>query len=185
MQLLSEAIGLIDRLQTENMYPDSDRVIGTYYALAKHCYSWLNSRKSALFLAEIAVLAAEKQKDKLLEAEKVLEGLAQKDSQDVDLLRCRARLLAKQGKFKEGAELWTQVANIRKSDTPSASQRSWKWWRAKFYELYCWSKCPQIQNASVLHTIEVLENSFSDIPPLWSEKFGSLKQQCRPKDNSL
>ena len=180
MQLLSEAISIIDRL---NMYPDSDRVIGTYYALAKHCYSRLNSRKSALFLAEIAVLTAEKQKDKLLEAEKVLEGLAQKDSRDVDLLRCRARLLGEQGKFSKAAGLWAQICRIQKNRSPSTSRRNWKWWRAKFYQLYCWAKISQVEKQNVLHTIEVLENSFSDIPPLWAEKLNLLKQQLpQPTD---
>ena len=176
--LLTKIVSEIDRLQvqTDNfvkMMQDSEKI-------ARFYYDCLDNEKAGLLLAEISIFSADKNQEKLSVIDTLLGNLAQNsDADNVDLLRCRARLLTEQGKFKEAAELWTQVANIRKSDAPSAQQRSRKWWRAKFYELNCWAKCPQTQKTSVLHTIEVLENSFHDIPPLWAEKLSSLKQQCR------
>jgi len=48
----------------------------------------------------------------------------------------------------------------------------------------CLAKIPRPHKKDILHTIEVLENSFADIPPLWAEKLNSLKQQCRKGDDN-
>ena len=84
-----------------------------------------------------------------------------------------------QGKFAEAARLWAQLAKSRKSEAPETARRIWKWWRAKFYELDCCAKMPQTDKMSVLHTTEVLESSFTDIPPFWAKKLNLLKQKCR------
>ncbi len=178
MELLSEVVDTIDKLQLQA--DDFDKTIHNCKKLAEFSHKSTNDRQSGLLLTEISILAAAKDKEKLSEAEKLLNNMAgDGDANDVNLLRCRARLLAEQGRFSEAAGLWAQVAKIRKSETVSTNQRSWKWWRAKFYELHCCAKISQIQKEKVLHTIEVLENSFTDIPPLWAEKLSSLKQQCR------
>ena len=98
---------------------------------------------------------------------------------DVNFLRCRARLLAEQGKFNKAAKVWAQVAQMRKKDMTPENQRSWKWWRAKFYDLDCWSKSPKTQKQEVLHTIDVLKNSFDNIPPLWAEKLNLLMGEIK------
>ncbi len=182
MELLSEVVDTIDRFEKSGL---SFRVLKQ---LAQFCYDCLKGRQrrqAGLFLVEISIFAAAKEKDTLLAVEKLLSNLANADAGDVDLHRCRARLLTENGKFKEAAGLWAQIGEVRKSELPEASRRSWKWWRAKFYELYCWAKCPQTKKEEVLHTIEVLENTFTSVPPLWAEKLDSLKQQCRSKDDSL
>ena len=173
--LLTKIVGEIDRLQvqTDNfvkMMRDSEKI-------ARFYYDCLDNEEAGLLLAEISIFAAVEDKDKLSAVEQILNSFSTSNKADeVDLLRCRARLLTEQGKFEEAAESWAQICEIRKNESPSETRRSWKWWRAKFYELDCWAKCPQTQNASVLHIIEVLENSFHDIPPLWAEKLSSLKQ---------
>jgi hypothetical protein len=130
-----------------------------------------------LYLAEISVFAANKDQQRLSESGKLLDVLASQGLADnVDLLRCRARLLTQQNNFAEAAELWAKIAEIRKDEPAPPHQRSWKWWRAKYYELYCLSKQPQTNKQSLLHTIEVLENSFAGAPPLWAEKLKSLKE---------
>ncbi len=179
-KLLAEVIDKIDEFKTEPDNPYSREMMENCKKLAQFCYSTLNNRQSGLFLAEISIFAADKNKENLLEADELLNNLAG-DSRDadVDLLRCRARLFSEQGKFEQAAELWAKITRIQKNKLPKADQQSWKWWRAKFYELYCWSKCPQAKKKEVLHTIEVLENSFTDIPPLWAEKLNSLKLLCR------
>ncbi|MBA7636874.1 hypothetical protein ES703_44502 [subsurface metagenome] len=178
MELLSEVVDTIDKLQLQA--DDFDKTIHNCKKLAEFSHKSSNDRQSGLLLTEISILAAAKDKEKLSEAEKLLNNMAgDGDANDVNLLRCRARLLAEQGRFSEAAGLWAQAAKIRKSETVSTNQRSWKWWRAKFYELHCCAKISQTEKEKVSHTIEVLENSFTDIPPLWAEKLSSLKQQCR------
>jgi hypothetical protein len=175
MELLSEVVNTIDELELQA--DDFGKTIQDCKKLAEFSHKSTNNRQSGLLLTEISIFTADKDKEKLSEVEKLLDNITvDGNANDVDVLRCRARLLAGQDKFSEAAGLWVQVAKIRKNQVASANQRSWKWWRAKFYELYCCAKISQIQKEKVLHTIEVLENSFTNIPPLWSEKLSSLKQ---------
>ncbi|MHC4461150.1 MAG: hypothetical protein ACYS6W_04780 [Planctomycetota bacterium] len=177
MELLSEVVDTIDELELQA--DDFDKTIYDCKKLAEFSHKSTNGRQSGLLITEISILAADKDKKKLSEAENLLNNIVgDGDANDINLLRCRARLLDEQGKFSEAARLWAQVAKIRKSETVPTNQRSWKWWRAKFYELYCCAKISEIEKEQVSHTIEVLENSFADIPPLWAEKLSSLKQQC-------
>ena len=177
MELLSEVVDTIDELELQA--DDFGKTIHDCKKLAEFSNKYTNNRQSGLLLAEISILAADKDEEKLSETEKLLDNMAgDGDANDINLLRCRARLLTEQGRFSEAAGLWAQVAKMRKSETVSTNRRSWKWWRAKFYELHCCAKISQIQKEKVSHTIEVLENSFTDIPPLWTEKLSSLKQQC-------
>jgi len=178
MELLSEVADTIDELELQA--DDFGKTIHDCKKLAEFSHKSINDRQSGLLLTEISTLAADKDKKKLSETEKLLNNMAgDGDANDINLLRCRARLLTAQGKFGKAVKLWDKICEIRKSQLTSANQRSWKWWRAKFYELYCCAKISQTEKEKVLHTIEVLENSFTDIPPLWAEKLSSLKQQCR------
>ena len=179
MELLSEVIDKIDYYQTKK--DNFPKMVQNCHKLANFCYNCFDGRQkrwAGLLLAEVSVFAAEKEKGKLSAVEKLFSTLAGDDANDVNLLRCRARLLTEQAKFEDAAAMWAQVAKIRKGESPSAQKRSWKWWRAKFYELDCWSKCPQAEKESILHTIDVLEASFTDIPSLWAEKLNSLKQEA-------
>ena len=184
MELMRKIIEKIDRLPEQttdflNFVKNCQKIAEYCKQIALTTYGLIPASTARLYLAEVAVFAANKEQKKLLEVDKLLDNLAKEGlSENVDLLRCRARLLAEQGKFCEAAGLWAQVAKIRKGESPSAQKRSWKWWRAKFYELDCWSKCPQAEKGSVLHTIDVLKASFTDIPSLWAEKLSSLKQEA-------
>ena len=175
--------GIVDEVdQMEIRVKHFLQILQHHKKFAEFCYRCLDvpqKQQAALLLAEISVLAADKDKGKLSEAEKLLNTLPEEGrGGDVDLLRCWARLFCEQGKFADASVLWVQICNIRKNQLPSPSRRSWKWWRAKFYELYCWSKLPRTKNEQVCHTIDVLENTFDHIPPLWAEKLSSLKQQA-------
>jgi tetratricopeptide (TPR) repeat protein len=181
MELLSEIIEKIDYYQAKlDGFP---KMIKDSYKLAIYCRDYSNagdSRHAALMLAEISTFVTEKEQRKLFLASELVNSLAkQDDASDISLLRCRARLLTAQGKFAEAARLWAQIAKIQQNNTNGAYQRTWKWWRAKFYELDCFAKIPQTEKQDILYTIEVLENSFTDIPPLWAEKLDLLKQKCR------
>lgn len=177
-ELLSEVIGEIEAYASKT--GDFTQMMQDFKKTARSCYDCSPDQQSSLFLAEVCVLTAGKDKERLSEVEKLLDNIAQNmDVNDVDLVRSRARLLNEQGKFDEAAGMWAQVAEMRKSESSAENQRSWKWWRAKFYELRCWAQCPQTKKKDVLHTIEVLENSFTDIPTLWAGKLNLLKQQIK------
>ena len=187
MTLLAEIADKIDSLEFEaDNFPQMMRACEK---LAQFCYDCLvgpQQYAAGLFLAEFAVFAAAKNQQELSTIEKLLDNLAKdNDANNVDLLRCRARLLTEQGKFNRASALWSKICQIQKAQSPSANRQSWNWWRAKFYELYCWSKCADTQKQDVLHTIEVLENSFTNIPSLWAEKLNLLKEGQTRNNSSL
>lgn len=176
MVLLSEIIENADSLeyQEDDFFQTADKC----KRLAQIYYKCLEDLQAGLFLAEISVFAANKDNDRLSKIEKLLNNLsADYDEETVDLIRCRARLLTAQQKFEEAAKLWSRICKIQKTQDFSSNTRSFKWWRAKYYELYCWSKLPQAKKQTLVHTIEVLENTFRDVPLLWAEKLKSLKNQ--------
>ncbi len=181
MELLSEFIDKIEYYQA--MFEDFSKITKDCYTLACYCWDYgrtEDSRRAALILAEISTFITEKDKSKSSAACELVDSWIQKgDTNDIDLLRCRARLLTAQGKSAKAARLWAQLANMQKIKSRQKNQQSWKWWRAKFYELDCFSKMPQTDNRGILHTIEVLENTYTDIPPLWAEKLNLLKIHCR------
>ena len=128
---------------------------------------------------------AEVIENKLSEIEQLLKTVENLESVNEHILsRCRARLLTKQGRFSEAAELWSQISKTLTVSSASANTRSRQWWMAKYYELYCWSKLPDTKKDDVLHNIEVLENSFTAIPQIWSEKLSLLKQRTSTVENS-
>ena len=184
MELLSKFIEKIDYYQAKlDGFP---KMVKNCYKLASYCRDHAgegDNRRIALMLAEISTFVTEKEQRKSFLASELVNSLAkQGDASDISLLRCRARLLTAQGKFAEAVRLWAQIAKIHKNETNGAYQRTWKWWRAKFYELDCFAKMPQTEKQGVLHTIEVLKSSFTDIPLLWAEKMDLLKQKCRSQE---
>jgi len=182
---VTELVGeIVDKIeQVESQADNFNKMINDCKKLAKFSYVIQNNSQTARLLAETLILSAEKENGQLLQAQEILNKIAQDGAGDIDSVRCRARLLKEQGKFEQAAKLWVKICQKRKDETPSATRRNWKWWRAKYYELDCWAKCPQTKKQDVLHTIEVLENSFTKIPLLWAEKLMMLRQYCRRQPN--
>jgi hypothetical protein len=175
MELLFEVVDRIERFQKSDL-----SFMWNCKKLAQFCCDCLEGQlkqRAGLLLIEIFVFPATKTEKELSGFEEMLHNMAKAGlNNDIDFIRCRAKVLAEQGKFHKAAKLWSEICTVRKEESASSNRRSWKWWRAKFYELDCWAKQPQTQKKEVLHTIEVLENSFTDIPPLWAEKLSLLKQ---------
>lgn len=178
---------IIDRFeQLRHGSADFAGLLKNSQTIARYCerislttYGLIPVGRARLYLAEILLFSVSKDWHKLPRIEKMLNDLTSNNRSDnVDLIRCRARLLTAQGKFTEAARLWAQIAKIRKNESWETTRQTWKWWRAKFYELDCFAKISQTKKHDILHTIEVLENSFTDIPPLWAEKLNLLKQWC-------
>ncbi|MHC4620935.1 MAG: alkaline phosphatase D family protein [Planctomycetota bacterium] len=181
MALLSAVLGRIEEL--ENSDP---RLTPDYKKLAQICYDCLSGKqkhKAALFLIEISTFLPGELHDRESHFENLLDSAAKAGlSHDIDFLRCRARLLTAHRKFDHAARLWAQIAHTHRNEPAGPNRRSWKWWRAKYYHLYCLAKRPQTDKASLSHTIEVIENSFRNIPPLWAQKLDSLGSKTRLTD---
>jgi hypothetical protein len=101
------------------------------------------------------------------------------DKNDVNGLRAQARLLMAKGDFSQSARLWAKIAEIRRNDTTELNQKSYNWWQAKFYELECLAKLPSTNAEEIRHTIEVLQNSYAEIPSPWAKKLNGLKEQLQ------
>jgi len=176
VELLREVTERIEQFEGQAVLLDDCR------KLAEFCYGCLDGRArgaAGLFLVETSVLSGKSSK-KLSELERIVEDVGKEGmAGELDLTRCRARVLAEGGRFGEAAGLWARVGANRLSESTGAGDRSWKWWRAKYNELYCWARIEGTKSKDVLHTIEVLENSISDIPTLWAEKFGGMKEQLQ------
>ena len=146
------------------------------------CLEGAQKEKGLLLLAEISVFAAGGDSKKLAEIEKLLDDIeAGFDQGSPDLIRCRARLLTAQSALEQAAQLWSKLALLYRNINSSQSY-GFQWWRAKYYELFCIAGLSQQGSVSVVHTIEVLKNTYRDIPKFWAKKLDELKKKS---DKSL
>lgn len=177
MDVLAEIAERIDQLEANN--PDFAAALRNYKKLAQICLDCSGGQQrylAELRMAEFSIFEAAKDSEKLSAVENMLDGLAKKEAGDnADLIRCRARLLTSQGKFEQAAGLWVKLSEMEKNSSQPQVSRSGKWWQGKYFELYCLSNMGQIKKEDLLHCIEVLENSFADIPQFWGEKLKTLK----------
>lgn len=128
-----------------------------------------------LIWAEIAIFSAGTNKDKLNRISNILSKTKGYDD-NIDRLRCHARLLEALGRYAASARLWGQICTARKP-TKRTEKRPWQWWRGKYHELSCFSKLPGTNISQIVHAVEILENSFDDIPGFWAEKLAVLKAE--------
>jgi hypothetical protein len=180
--------GIIERFeQWERSSGDAARLRKNVLTLARYCERISLAGKglmpvdtARLYVAETLLFGEANERQDLAEAQKVLEGLSEDFKEvSVDFLRCRARLLGSRGRFAEAGELWAKVAAVEKRRSVRRGRRNWQWWRAKYYELYCFSKMPETKAGDVVHAIEILENGFGEVPALWGEKLSGLKNEGR------
>lgn len=179
VSLLSEILDKIELWQQNAR--DFNEMLENCARLAQFANEPINNREIALIFAEISILQGKRDQPALSEVEGVHFPPA--DEKDVSWLRPKARLLMAQGDFEQSARLWTKIAEIRRNDAVEQNQRSWGWWQAKFYELDCLATIPHPDKQNIIHTIEVLHNTYSNIPLPWAEKFGRLKEQLRDNTN--
>ena len=195
MDLLVEFIDKIEQSQLQA--EDFSTMTEDYEKIAQFCYDCLDGSQrqmAGLYLIETGLFINDQSELKLQAADRLLKKLAAdgKDGgSDVNMVRCQARLMREKGKFRQSAKLWAKVCLIRKKENSKGGRHSWKWWRAKFYELDCQLmavknevnlsiKPAEIRQTQrdIFHTIEVLESSSSDIPPFWAKKLAETKEQC-------
>jgi tetratricopeptide (TPR) repeat protein len=161
--LLSEILDKIELWQQNAR--DFNEMLENCFRLAKYASESIKGIQTTLILTEISILQGK------------TAGI-DFPSADVNWLRPNARLLMHQGDFEQSARLWAKIAEIRRNDTNELNKKSYGWWQAKFYELDCLAKIPDADKQNIAHTIDVLFNTYPQIPAPWPEKLDLLKNRC-------
>lgn len=178
---MREALGLVKgTLSKIEIFEDNPRkhamMLHNAYKIADFFRDCSFGYFDDLVWAELAIITADANKADLGRAEEIIEQLInQRDPNEPDLLRCRARLLQKKRQFCKAAELWQKLAQLTKNPTP-ADRPNRQWWQAKYYELFCWLNCKNTAAEDARHAIDVLQASFDNIPAPWAEKLNALEQ---------
>ena len=177
--LLGRIVERID--QYESQMADFAKFVKDCHRLSlkfKNCPEHKTKTDAAIISAELEIFAASDEKQ-LLRIEKTLAGLAEQNiSDNVELVRCRARLMMALRRYAAAAELWSKVASARQGSRQASSLHLERWWRAKIYELNCWAKLADTDQEKVFHSVEVLANA-SDIPPFWAARLEDLARDLR------
>jgi hypothetical protein len=171
---LAEVVGRIE--EYEGGVEDFDLFLAQCELLAKYCSGCaVNEWKygAELVFAEILLVGAGEDEGKISIAERVLSRHRGRDD-NIEMIRCMARFAGSRGEFGKGARLWERICDGRKPS--KGADRDWLWWRGKYYQLWCWSQVPGVAGGQVRHAVEVLENSFSDIPDFWGVRLAKLKK---------
>jgi len=174
--LLTEVLPVIDEYQSRQ--ENFGLFIENCRRLADYCVRCADEQQKdmiELIWAEIEIFAADGDKKRLAKVEEVLSRLSEGSQNNLEMLRCRARLLMAKGDFAEAAGAWAALCRAWTDASASAMTRPRRWWWAKFYEIYCWSKLPQTSRADIEHAVEVLQSSFMDIPSFWAGKIKEIK----------
>jgi hypothetical protein len=145
-------------------------------AFAYHCEQ---NETNGLVLAECLILDPNANEQQLSDAELLLKEISENiDANNIDLLRCRARLAQKKERFEEAVTLWSKITETLKSEFPSADEPSWQWWRGKYYQLFCAEQTDSV-SGDVARNIEILLALYSEIPDYWAERLESLAKDSR------
>lgn len=168
---------VIDRIDTFSVTADDPgSFLKDCKTIADFCLDCVKgdwSGQIELIWAEIAIFSAGTDKDELDRIGNILSKTQGYDD-NIDRLRCHARLFEALGRYAESARLWGQIAAARKPKKRT-EKRPRQWWRGKYHELSCSSKLPGTNSSEIVHAVEILENSFDDIPRFWAEKLAVLK----------
>ncbi len=187
-ELASQAISalstVIERIDTHaETADDPESFLKDCKTVADFCLNCTEGDRLAqieLIWAEIAIFSAGMDKDKLNRISNILSKTDGYDD-NIDRLRCHARLLEALGRNAASARLWGQICTARKP-TKRTQKRPRQWWRGKYHELSCSSKLPGTNISEIIHAVEILENSFDDIPGFWAGKFAVLKAELIAKN---
>lgn len=120
-----------------------------------------------LLWAEIAVFAGDDR-----EASEVLDRLKEDMGESRGWIRCRARLSMEQEQWGQAFEDWGRIRRGQEKKVHSSDS----WWRAKYYELYCFVKMSSQNKAKVAHAVEILEASEGGISGFWGKRLVELKK---------
>ncbi len=100
--------------------------------------------------------------------------MSREQFRSLDWIRCSARLLTARGDYHHAALIWDKVATANTAGKPVTNGKSWQWWRAKYYQLYCVSRLSGAQAEKIAHAVEVLTNSYGQVPTFWAGKLEAI-----------
>ena len=178
LNILTEAISQVEHLRSDTA--EYSKYLVKCRKLASHCMNCKNGvfkDQSALILAELMVLSAGSDTQKLDDAEKLLLGI---DTElyrlNIDYLRTKARLLTAGQDFSTAAVLWNKIAVLTNSQKLQSRHANIQWWQAKFYSILCFSKLATTTEEQTIHAIDALVSSGYEIPTFWAKKLSQLKK---------
>jgi hypothetical protein len=170
-QAVEIASDIIDKIELWRQNAvDLNALLDNCSSLANFAYKVIDNRQTSLLLAEVSVFRSD-----LNRADDLLKPLTNEN--DIYWLRPEARLLMAKGDYSRAAQMWSKIAELRRNGLQQQNRKSYGWWQAKFYELDCISKLQTAKSEDLRHTIDVLLNTYTDIPAPWTEKLNGLKKQ--------
>ncbi len=113
--------------------------------------------------------------DKSHLAERIDNLTALLGSDNIDIVRIKARYSMVQGQFADAARLWAKLAAAHNS--VNSQSKSWHWFRAKYYQIYCLEKSTPADSEKIIHAIDVIVHSSEDIPLFWQKKFTKMRSE--------
>ncbi|MCF7956566.1 MAG: hypothetical protein K9M75_12250 [Phycisphaerae bacterium] len=125
---------------------------------------------------EISIIAAQKGSETINAVQSLLNETQNRKPDDIDYLRCRARLYMKQDRYAEAFSIWSSIAQERKPRSAS-EDKSPKWWTAKYYALKCYAKISDPKNNDLNRAIDILISTNKNIPQFWKKKLTNLKSK--------
>jgi hypothetical protein len=140
--------------------------------LARYSTAWSQGTDKShadLMVLELNILMG-RQAEGLGDAEKEL------GTDHGDVMRCRARLLMARGDWQKAGAEWARICQqtIAQSE---GDQRPWQWWRAKYYQLLCWSRGEDATKEELARRVAVTLNSCGPVPEFWRKKLSSMNGQ--------
>lgn len=168
VNLLARYVDKIDQYIAQNVPSHTLTVLGSRLIVCNDTQSGSNATP---LYAQAAIFDANGQKEKLDKIKKLLDL---PNELTLDTVIARARLAAAQGNYADAAKQWGAICGILKSQPDEPPQHSYKWWQAKYFELANSLKIPGANRADIIHSVEVLQSSFDQIPPFWDKKLRSL-----------
>jgi hypothetical protein len=103
-----------------------------------------------------------------------LSGLAEETTQGIAYYRILARDFMQKGNFMEASAAWGKLARALRENEDFDS---WKWARAKYYQIKCAISSEELTVEEVTHLFDVLEASEDWTDPFWMNQLALLKPE--------
>jgi|GEM_PF-5632545 len=151
-----------------------DEMMRNCLKLAKYGAEWCQGAekyRAGVMMAEMMALRGGEVPDTAVGV--IEQAGAEIGMNEEDLMRGRARVLMAKGDWQKAGEEWGRICEQKMRET-KGDVRSWEWWRAKYYQLLCWSKGKDATREELMRRIEVIKSSCGPVPELWGKRLGEM-----------
>jgi hypothetical protein len=159
----------LDRWEEYEGQADGAAALRNCIGLAKYCQSWAQGAgklRVTSLAAEATVLSGGVVNDTDETEKPAAAG-------DENSARYAARLAMAKGQWERAGQDWGGICQ-RKIAESKGDERPWDWWRAKYYQLYCWSKGKDATKDELARRVSVTLSSCGPVPPLWEKKLRAM-----------